>query len=144
MTAVYTHNVNAWSVACGTAPISGWGPQDAFTATPVSDAMGDEIGIDGDVTSFIINDDRWDVSLKLQESSPSNDILTALYLANKASANGTAYFTFLAQDNNGRTKLSGSKAWIMKLPPVTVSGGVNVREWGIRVADMAVFIGGLS
>ena len=130
------YDAKACSVSFANIPITGWADGDFVVIDNESDAYGDAIGTDGEVTRFRTNDDRANVTIRLMQSSAVNDQLSALHTLDKLSSNGAGLGVFYFKDTNGTSIYSGENAWIQKAPPATFSREVKEREWKIRVAKL--------
>lgn len=80
------------------------------------------------------------ISVSLQTTSDSNDVLSALYFLDYESNVGT--FPVLVKDNNGTTVASGADCWIMKIPDSELAREVGTVEWVIQVPELYYFRGG--
>ena len=69
-------------------------------------------GAAGDIVRRRINDKSGTVTLTLQQSSPSNDILSAQLALDEL--NGTGFGPMVFRDLNGLTIASAAVAWIRK------------------------------
>lgn len=101
-----------------------------------------EKGADGEVARVITSDDSGMIMIKLQQTSASNDALSALFDADVISHSGA--FPIIVRDNSGNTLAGSDAAWIKQLPSVTYSNGVEQREWMITCGSLYMFVGGNS
>jgi hypothetical protein len=99
-------------------------------------------GSDGDNTRSRTNDTTARVTIKLMQSSPSNDILSALYNADRLARNGAGVGAFMVKDNQGRSLYVAPACWIVKHPDVSFDREAQPREWVIDVSDIQPFTGG--
>jgi hypothetical protein len=130
------------TVVIAAIPISGYADGEFLTIEQESDAFSDVVGTDGEVTRSKTKDNRATVTLKLMQTSDSNDALSALYNADRAASNGAGVGAFLVRDRNGRSLFTGDACWIQKAPDVSFDRAPTSREWVIRVADLLRFDGG--
>jgi hypothetical protein len=98
------------------------------------------VGADGEATRVKSNDRSGTVTISLQQSSPSNDELTTLALADELS--NTGLFPLFVKDNLGTTLCSAETAYIEKFPDAAFAKTAQTREWVIRADDLHMFIGG--
>jgi hypothetical protein len=105
-----------------------------------NDAWDATTGANGEVARTRTVDDMGTIVVTLQMSSDSNDDFSALAIADEKT--GKASFPVIMKDSNGTSVAAGSVAWFQKLPTVTFSKGVEVREWTITVAHLELFVGG--
>lgn len=99
-------------------------------------------GADGEVGRVHSADRSGRITITLQQTSESNDILSALQLADELSLTGK--FPVIVKDNNGTSLYMAGDAWIMKAPNAEYSNGMSTREWIIECADLDPFAGGNS
>jgi hypothetical protein len=123
-------------------PISGYADGEWITVEPESPSFDDVVGTDGEVTRSKTNDERATVTIKLMQSSPVNDLLSALHTVDKNSPGGAGVGVFFLQDLQGTFQQSAEKAWISKGPDVALDRTATAREWVIRVAKLVSVHGG--
>lgn len=138
--AVRTYQPALVSVVYATKLITGFADDSAVSIEFMTDTWGDGSGVDGLVTRNLLNDNRGTITLTLNQSSPSNDDLTAMALADKLTGTGAA--PILVRDASGRTICSGDTAWITKIPSSEFGKNITNRQWTIRVANLTMFVGG--
>ncbi|SRR6266571_432236 len=122
--------------------IGGYAAGSYITITQVADAFNDEAGSDGEVARVKSNDGRVDVTIKLLQTSASNDYLSGLHKADRAAPNGKGVVSFQMQDLDGTTIVSGAKAWIVRYPDGDEDRTPKSREWKLRIANGDRVVGG--
>lgn len=122
--------------------IQGFADGEFVTVEQLSDAFNDEVGTDGEVTRSKSNDRRATVTLKLAQTSISNDVLAAVHRADLNAPNGAGVFPFSMVDLLGTTIIEGSKAWVVRAPNASFDRTPKAREWAIRIATVDRFDGG--
>ena len=130
------YSAKACSMSFANIQLSGWADGDFVSIDNESDAYGDVVGTDGEVTRWESNDDRGNVILTLMQSSSTNDQLSALHQLDKLSVNGAGIGSFYFKDTNGTSAYSGEAAWIVKPPKADFGREAKPREWHIRVAKL--------
>jgi hypothetical protein len=80
------------------------------------------------------------ITISLQQTSASNDILTALYENDRASRNGL--FSIAIRDNSGRSTYFSEEAYIGVVPSSAISNSMQTRDWVIHAPKMTSLIGG--
>ena len=130
------------TVAIAGIPVSGYADGEFLSITQETDAFSDVVGTDGEVTRSKTKDTRATVSLKLMQTSDSNDLLSALYNTDMSAPNGAGVGAFLVRDRSGRSLYTGDACWIQKAPDVSFDREATSREWTIRVANLLRFDGG--
>jgi hypothetical protein len=139
-TTVYTPDAVTASIAG--INIEGAADGEWLSLKMVSDQYSDVIGTQGDVARSRSNDYRADVEVTLLQTSPTNDLLSALAEADRNSLNGAGVGSFQIKDNSGRSLYYAAEAWIMKLPDVSFDRTVKERKWTIRCARLVPYTGG--
>lgn len=115
---------------------SGFADGEWFSIERDTPAFSDVAGTDGEVTRSKTNDDRATIKLKLMQSSPVNDLLSALYNLDKNTPKGAGIGPFLHRDTNGSTLFSAEACWISEEPPMKQDRTATEREWTFRVAKL--------
>jgi hypothetical protein len=123
-------------------PLSGWADGEFVRIERESDAFDDVVGTDGEVTRSKTNDHRATVTLRLMQSSDSNDLLSSLYNLDRNSPNGAGVGPLLIRDAGGRSLFVAEKAWIRRPPDVVFDRTATEREWVIRCANLIETHGG--
>lgn len=98
------------------------------------------VGADGEATRAKSNDLSGRITVTLQQTSISNDILSALADADELSNQGS--FPIQVKDASGTTLASAETAWITKKPDSSFGKETENREWVIEAACLEYFIGG--
>lgn len=139
-TAIKTYAPDKVTVVFGGAILTGYA-EDSFIKIEMStEAFTMHVGGDGEVSRTRNVDRTGKVTVKLKQTSDSNDILSAFYTADITSLQG--YLPVIVKDNAGRTLAAGSSAWIQKLPDTEFGKEIGEREWILDVADLNYFVGG--
>lgn len=82
------------------------------------------------------------VVLSLQQTSPSNDVLTRLLQKDVRSRRNEGLFSVMIKDASGRTVATARQAYITRLPEITYTNNMSVREWNIYAYNSEIFVGG--
>lgn len=101
-------------------------------------------GVDNVTTRIHSADTSAKVTLSLQQSSASNDVLSQLYVNDKNSRNSSGLFAVTIKDGSGRSVYFSQESWIGVVPNSQFGSGMNGREWVIHSARMDSNIGGNS
>lgn len=123
-------------------PVSGYADGEFITVENESPGFEDVVGTDGEVTRSKTNDRRATVTLKLMQSSPTNDLLSALHNLDLNTPGGVGVGPFLLRDKNGTTLLLAEKSWIQKMPDGSWDRTAKERSWVIRCASLTSHHGG--
>lgn len=98
------------------------------------------IGADGEATRVKSNDRSGTITITLQQSSPSNDDLSTIALADEVSNAGLR--PFFMKDNLGSTIYSAASAYIEQVPEAAYGKTPNERTWVIKTDNLIAFLGG--
>lgn len=138
--AVKTFDPKQVALIFGGQIMEGFGEGTFIAVDRNEDAFALAIGSDGSGTRTKTNNRSGTFTLTLQQSSPSNDVLSAFALSDEASNGGI--FTGLMKDNSGRSINAGETCWIKKFPTQEMSNETSNREWVIETDNLEVFVGG--
>lgn len=97
-------------------------------------------GADGETSRAKSNNKGGSATLSLQQTSPSNDILSGIALADELSNSGVV--PVIVNDSLGTTVLFSGEGWIKKPAEVTFAKEIGNRDWVLDLASMDVFVGG--
>jgi len=101
------------------------------------------VGSQGDVTRVKKLNRSGTIIVTLQQSSPSNDLLSAELAADEAEgAVNAGLGEAMVKDANGTTVINSDNSWVQKYADVTFSNGLEGREWTIACADLQMVVGG--
>lgn len=139
--ALYTYDPNDVVMTFGDHQIQGGDDGEFVTVEFNDDKFTIEKDANGNVTRIFNPGNDGRITITLKSSSPSNDQLSAMYIADQASKMGVLPFSLI--DVNGRDKVIAPQAWITKMPSVNkAKGSVGTRVWVLEAAEMVVFAGG--
>lgn len=124
-------NVNTYSPAStklviGGYMIAGW---DNFTIARRSQGFITIPGIRGKHTRVPSGDTAATITFSLIQTSPSNDVLSAIHELD--TINGTGRIALTLSDLSGRSVFNSNEAYITGYPEVTFSGQFEYRTWTI-------------
>ena len=95
---------------------------------------------DGTVARTFIKDDTYTITLKIASTSPTNDILTGIVLAD--SATQYAKFPIFIKDNLGTSLFLAPTCWVKEMPDIEFSDKVTERIWVIQATQCITNFGG--
>jgi Protein of unknown function (DUF3277) len=127
-------------ISIGGVPVSG------FTNGTFLEIVADQqqftkvTGADGYVTRVKSNDYGATMTLTLAQSSPSNDVLSAIFNADRAINGGVV--PILIKDLSGTTVIFSATGWIQQFPDITYSNEFTERAWVFDLANVDFFLGG--
>jgi hypothetical protein len=140
MGAPYTYDPKQVAVIVGGIPMGGFADGTFVTVERNSDAYTKVSGGDGIVSRAKSNDKSGSITFTIQQTSPSNDILSGFALLDEMSNNGIV--PVIIQDFSGRTTAVSAFGWIKKSPKAEFSKEITNREWVIDCADLDIKHGG--
>jgi hypothetical protein len=121
----------------------GFADGEFVTVAQQSDGFSDVVGTDGtDVSRSKSNDRRVTATVKLMQTSPSNDFLSTAHQGDLDAPNGAGVGTFLIQDLGGTTLVHDDNAWIIKFADESKDRTAKANEWAIRLARPTRIVGG--
>jgi hypothetical protein len=94
---------------------------------------------DGQVSRVYNNDQTYTIQITLHRGSPSNDILTKLWLVDELTQMGK--FPLLLKDPTGSDLFFSATSWIESIPALAQSTTVDERVWTIRSSSAVINIG---
>lgn len=138
--AVRTVDPKSVIIAIGGVPMSGFADGTFLEITADAQQFSKVTGADGYTTRVKTNNYGGTLTLTLSQSSPSNDVLSALLNADRLRNAGVV--PILIKDLTGTTKIFSATAWIQQMPDVAYGNAINNRAWVFDLAEMDTFIGG--
>jgi hypothetical protein len=96
-------------------------------------------GNDGTTTRSINPDESGTITIKLKQSSPSNDTLSGL--AAKDKVDGSVVGACIVKDNSGTSVAMGSEAVIAKTPGQGYGATASDRTWIIKCGKLFDYAG---
>lgn len=97
-------------------------------------------GADGSVSRSKSNNRSGTITLTLQQTSPSNDVLSALLAQDELDNSGV--ISVLVKDNSGDSRFFSGTGWVQGMPSVEYGKEIANREWVIEMADMEFNVAG--
>lgn len=105
-----------------------------------SDAFAKDTGSQGEVSRVALADEGATIKITLQQTSASNDVLSAALANDRLTQNGTG--VIFIKDTSGRTVAQGAEAWVKKSADVKFTNGAEGREWTIDTGILKMTVGG--
>jgi len=127
-------------VTFGASQITGFVDDSFINIEEIGDGISSVSGADGEVARAMSSDRRCRVTLTLQQTSRSNDIMSGYNEADRLSGGGGA-LPMTIRDLRGTT-LFGATAWVVKKPASGFGSAVGGREWNLETGPAAYFVGG--
>ena len=88
--AIRTYNPGRVVITVNGFDVTGYADGTFVTIALASDGVTTQVGADGEVARAINTDQRVDITLTLQQTSPTNDFLSGLYTADVLTCGGVA------------------------------------------------------
>lgn len=130
------------SLYIGGVRIGGYEDGSFITVEYNADAFTPYVGADGEYGRSKNADESGKITVRLTQTSKSNDILSALAIADRASGTGT--FIVSVRDLNGTTVATSESAYILKRANAEFAKEIGPREWPIYCAPLKMFVGGTT
>ena len=80
------------------------------------------------------------ITIKLNQTSPCNDLLSLIYNTDKETGNGIVPIAI--KDGSGNTVVFGAECYIEKAPKISFGKDIEAREWVFYVAKLKIHVGG--
>lgn len=135
-----TYDPKKVAISFGGVELSGVDEDNFIKVMQMGDGISSVAGCYGDVVRTMSPDGRHEVTLRLLQSSISNDYLSAIHKRDKK--NGDGVLPLIIKDLSGRTTFYNSQAWINKPAEVTRGNKQNALEWVFTAAGGELFVGG--
>jgi hypothetical protein len=141
--ATKVYDANQVSIIIGTINVEeGWDDGEFITIEFNEDQYIHVKSTDGMSTRSKSNNVSAILTLKLMQSSPSNDALSALWALDQLGNNGAGIVPLRINDKSGRSVYTALECWISKHPDVAFDREPTAREWTIEIADLVPLTGG--
>lgn len=140
MAEVKTYDPKSVVLTVGGFPISGYADGEFISFEYDEDAYSKVTGADGISSRAKSNNNDGAITITLQQTSPSNDVLTNIAVADKLSNTGVV--PVIMKDTLGTTTIFAANGWVRKIPVVSYSKEVSNREWVLDLSSVEVFLGG--
>lgn len=82
------------------------------------------------------------LTLSLQQTSASNDVLSLLYQNDSASPSSEGLFSISVTDASGRSRYFSDDAYIGVVPNSPFANSMQTRDWIIHAHNLETYIGG--
>ena len=126
------------TITWGTHLISGFA-EEKVSISYQDDAFDLAIGCDGEASRVRKNNNSATITVTLQQTSPSNDFLSLMALADRVSSLGVLPFTLI--DYSGNTKCFAPSAYLTKTPDMSLSNTNQTIQWVFITDNLGWHIG---
>ena len=127
-------------VIVGGAIIDGYADGTFINVERDEDTFSKKTGANGRTTRTKSSNKSGSITLTLQQTSPSNDVLSAFHAIDEQTANGV--IPVLIKDKRGTSLYSSPAAWVKKPAAASFAKESENREWTLDCADLEGFTGG--
>ena len=129
-------------VIVGTSPINGFSEDSIITIEMEDPQYVVSTDISGAPTRFKVNKSIAKVTIRLTQTSPSNDLLSSYVELDRVSNAGV--FPLMIKDNNGTSLFTSTAAYVDQVPSMEYASETKDREWVIKATNVTKFIGGVK
>jgi hypothetical protein len=126
-------------ITLGGTPITGYADGTFANFERTNDTFSMTTGADNLTTRTKRNDKSGSLTITLQQTSLSNDILTTFAILDETANQGI--FSMQIKDTLGTTLVSAKSAWVRKYAPIERGNELSNTEWIIDCADTTVVVG---
>lgn len=99
-------------------------------------------GVDGEITRSKVVARLATLTIKLMNTSRSNDVLSALHTLDLSTSGGAGVVPFGVIDRNGTSLMAAPEGWVNGFPPVKMGKQGEERTWKCTIIDYRMFVGG--
>lgn len=121
-------------------PMEGYADGTFITVARDNPSFNLAIGSDGEGARAKSNDKSGTITVTLMQNSLTNDLLSALSIADEQTGDGIG--PFLMKDLSGRTLCAAETAWLEKPSDIEFAREISNREWTIKTDALDLFAGG--
>lgn len=138
--AVHTYAPDQVTVVFGPVVLEGFAPDSLVAVEYEEDLWTKQVGADGHVARSKTNNATARVTVRLMQTSMSNDMLSAIAQLDRHANEGV--FPLMIKDNSGRSLHVAESAWITRPPNSEYAREAGTREWAFDTGQLESFVGG--
>lgn len=139
--ATRTYDSKQVIITIGAHVVTGYAEDTFVNIEENGDGMSQTVGANGEVARSVSQNRTCNITLTLQQTSPSNDVLSALVDADRLTGDGL--FSVAIADLRGSTVLTDSNSFIPKKAASGFGNAVGTREWTITTSNAPAYnVGG--
>lgn len=127
-------------VTVGAAKVYGFAEDSMVNGKRDEEAYKKHVGVDGQVSRRRSANKSGEITIHLAQTSPWNDILSAIQAADELTGAGIVPIT--VSDLSGGTTLVSAEAWVRKGPDVELKKDIGAREWVFDCAVLDIHVAG--
>ena len=140
MSQIRTYAADQVRIVVGGVPISGLADGTFVSISRDEQAYNKVTGADGTTSRARTGNRAGSITITLQQTSPSNDVLTGYMIADEQSDSGVV--PVLVKDTSGRTVVFAASAYVQQSPDADFSKDIEEREWVLDCAAIDMTLGG--
>lgn len=140
MSQIRTYAADEVRIVVGGVPITGLADGTFVSISRDEQAYNKVTGADGTTSRAKTANKAGTITITLQQTSPSNDVLTGYMIADEQSNDGVV--PVLVKDTSGRTLHFAASAYVQQMPDTDFSKDIEEREWVMECAAIDSFVGG--
>jgi hypothetical protein len=129
------------SIVIGSSGINGFAEDSMLTIEMEDPTYTISYDISGEATRFKSKRSSATITLRLTQSSPSNDLLSG-YLELDRVTNG-GMFEMVIKDGSGTSLFSSLYVFVEQAPTVEFGAENKTREWTLKATSVSHFVGGV-
>lgn len=129
-------------IVFGGATMAGFAENSMAKFQFTSPSLTSKVGVDGEVSWSKNMDRRATLTVTLMSTSDTNDLLSAIYTAQRLGVNGGDIAALRVEDGNGRLVITGPEARLIDTPKPDYGKEATEYEWTIEIANCDAFFGG--
>lgn len=137
---VRTYDAAQVILSVGGANISGYADGTFISIEREEQSFTKVVGADGNTSRAKSNNRSGSLTITLQQTSPSNEVLSGFLAQDESSAD--AVVPVLIKDNTGESRLFSATGWVQGLPTIEYAKEISTREWVLDLADIEFNIAG--
>lgn len=122
--------------------VSGYSEDSIVNIERVAETFTMYTGADNTSTRIYNANKSATVTLSLQQTSASNDILSLLYSNDAASRNSSGLFSLQISDASGRSRYFSDDAYVGVVPNSGFGNSMQTRDWVLHAHNLDTYIGG--
>lgn len=122
--------------------VSGYSEDSIVNIERVAETFTMYTGADNTSTRIYNANKSATITLSLQQTSASNDILSLLYANDAASRNSSGLFALQISDASGRSRFFSDDAYVGVVPNSAFANSMQTRDWVLHAHNLDTYIGG--
>lgn len=122
--------------------ITGFAEGGSISISKITSPSSSSFGLNGSVERVQTSDRRYRIELPLMSTSPSNDLLNAMFSIDQAS--GRLLLPVHVEDGSGTSQFTALESWITEIPSMTFTDGIETRTWVLECDSGVYGLGGNS